>query len=76
MQPRLQPGAHWDFATSQLHQQALQLSPEVMGMLGSLQPSAATVMVNRTLEGHYWSLLRLGVPVALANRLEEALARR
>lgn len=76
LQPRLQPGAHWDFATSQLHQQALQLSPEVMGMLGSLQPSAATVMVNRTLEGHYWSLLRLGVPVALANRLEEALARR
>ncbi|MNZ63724.1 putative protein kinase UbiB [compost metagenome] len=76
LQPRLQPGSHWDFATSQLHQQALQLSPEVMGMLGSLQPSAATVMVNRTLEGHYWSLLRLGVPVALVDRLEEALARR
>ena len=74
--PLLQPGAQWDFSAARLHEQAMQLTPEVMGMLGSLQPSPATIMLNRTLEGHYWNLLRLGVPVSLGDRLEGAIRTR
>lgn len=73
LHPLLQPGTCWDFAASPLHRQAMQLSPEVFSTLGSLQPSASTVLLNRTLEGHYWNLLRLGAPVALAGRLERAI---
>lgn len=73
LHPVLQPGQPWDFAATRLHRQLLDLSPEVLGMLGSLQPSPTTLLVNRTLEGHYWNLARLGVPVALADALESGL---
>lgn len=73
LQPVLQPDAQWDFATSLLHQEAIALSSQVTSMLSSLQPSPSVLMLNRTLEGHYWNFLRLGVPIPLADRLEQAL---
>lgn len=71
--PLLQPGGVWDFAAEPLHEQLMAAQPAVLELLGSLQPSPSTLLVNRTLEGHYWNLLRLGVPLALADRLDEAI---
>ena len=75
LHPLLQPGAQWDFRGASLHQQLIELSPLLMSALGSLQPASGTLLVNRTLEGHYWNLYRLGarLPVAdlLANHIEQ-----
>jgi predicted unusual protein kinase regulating ubiquinone biosynthesis (AarF/ABC1/UbiB family) len=68
--PLLQPGVHWDFAATPLHEQVQRLLPDVLGALGSLQPAPATLLVNRTLEGHYWNLSRLGVALPLADLLQ------
>ncbi len=72
--PFLQPASQWDFAAGQLHQQAQQLIPQIVGALDSLQPAPATLLVNRTLEGHYWNLNRLAVSLPLANLLEPSLS--
>ncbi|HLD67423.1 MAG TPA: AarF/ABC1/UbiB kinase family protein [Pseudomonas sp.] len=69
--PLLQPGECWDFAATPVHQQLMALMPNVLGALGSLQPSPGTLLVNRTLEGHYWNLCRLAVPVPVADLLGE-----
>lgn len=74
--PLLQPGVHWDFAATPLHEQLQRLLPDVVGALGSLQPAPATLLVNRTLEGHYWNLQRLGVAMPVADLLQEAIAAR
>jgi hypothetical protein len=52
------------------------LLPDVLGALGSLQPAPATLLVNRTLEGHYWNLSRLGVALPVADLLQVQLAGR
>ena len=72
--PLLQPGKRWDFAATPLHQQVQALLPDVLGALGSLQPAPATLLVNRTLEGHYWNLSRLAVDLPLADLLHERMA--
>jgi len=74
--PLLQPGVHWDFAATPLHEQVQRLLPDVLGALGSLQPAPATLLVNRTLEGHYWNLSRLGVALPVADLLQVQLAGR
>jgi predicted unusual protein kinase regulating ubiquinone biosynthesis (AarF/ABC1/UbiB family) len=74
--PLLQPGVHWDFAATPLHEQVQRLLPDVFGALGSLQPAPATLLVNRTLEGHYWNLQRLGIAMPVADLLHEAMAAR
>ncbi len=71
--PLLQPGVRWDFAATPLHQQIQALLPDVLGALGSLQPAPSTLLVNRTLEGHYWNLSRLAVALPLADLLHEPL---
>lgn len=75
LHPLLQPGAQWDFRGASLHQQLVELFPLAMSALGSLQPASGTLLVNRTLEGHYWNLYRLGacLPVAdlLAKHIEQ-----
>jgi hypothetical protein len=65
---------NWDFAATPLHEQVQQLLPDVLGALGSLQPAAATLLINRTLEGHYWNLSRLGVALPVADLLQRQLA--
>ena len=75
MHPLLQPGALWDFRASALHQQLLAIFPQVMAALGSLQPASGTLLVNRTLEGHYWNLYRLGACLPIADLLEQQIQR-
>lgn len=72
--PLLQRGVHWDFAATPLHQQIQALLPDVLAALGSLQPAPATLLVNRTLEGHYWNLSRLAVALPLADLLHAPLS--
>nr|WP_298147686.1 AarF/ABC1/UbiB kinase family protein [uncultured Pseudomonas sp.] len=74
--PLLQPGAHWDFGATPVHEKLQRLLPDVLGALGSLQPSPATLLVNRTLEGHYWNLSRLGIALPLADLLQKPMAGR
>lgn len=69
LHPLLQPGAQWDFRGVSLHQQLVELFPLLMSALGSLQPASGTLLVNRTLEGHYWNLYRLGACLPVADRL-------
>lgn len=69
LHPLMQPGAQWDFRGASLHQQLVELFPLVMSALGSLQPASGTLLVNRTLEGHYWNLYRLGACLPIADLL-------
>ncbi len=43
--------------------------------LGSLQPAPGTLLVNRTLEGHYWNLYRLGARLPVADILAGHISR-
>ena len=74
LHPLLQPGAQWDFRGASLHQQLVELSPLLMSALGSLQPASGTLLVNRTLEGHYWNLYRLGACLPVADLLASRIA--
>jgi len=69
LHPLLQPGAQWDFREAALHQQLSELFPLLMSALGSLQPASGTLLINRTLEGHYWNLYRLGARLPIADLL-------
>jgi predicted unusual protein kinase regulating ubiquinone biosynthesis (AarF/ABC1/UbiB family) len=75
MHPLLQPGAIWDFRASALHQQLIALLPQVMAAIGSLQPASGTLLVNRTLEGHYWTLYRLGARLPVHDLLMQHIER-
>lgn len=69
LHPLLQPGVHWDFRQAALHQRLSELFPLLMSALGSLQPASGTLLINRTLEGHYWNLYRLGARLPIADIL-------
>ena len=75
LHPLLQPGAQWDFRGAALHQQLTELFPLLMSALGSLQPASGTLLINRTLEGHYWNLYRLGACLPIADMLAEHIGR-
>lgn len=75
MHPLLQPGVSWDFRASALHEQLLELLPLVVSALGSLQPASGTLLVNRTLEGHYWNLYRLGASLPIGDMLQPYVSR-
>ncbi|WP_313286943.1 AarF/UbiB family protein, partial [Stutzerimonas kunmingensis] len=75
LHPLLQPGAQWDFREAALHQRLSELFPLMMSALGSLQPASGTLLINRTLEGHYWNLYRLGACLPIADLLAEHIER-
>ena len=75
LHPLMQPGAHWDFRGAALHEQLVELFPPLMAALGSLQPAPGTLLINRTLEGHYWNLYRLGARLPVADVLERYISR-
>ncbi len=76
LKPLLQSGELWDFADQPVHQEIQRLIPDALASLGSLQPAPGTLLINRTLEGHYWSLTRLGVSVPVADLLEQQIDRK
>ena len=65
----------FDFASSRLHIELVKHTRTVpWKYLESFQPSPRTLLVNRVLGGHYWTLKRLGVNYAFRENVEKTLA--
>jgi predicted unusual protein kinase regulating ubiquinone biosynthesis (AarF/ABC1/UbiB family) len=61
----------FDFANSRLHLRlAKQTRDTPWRYLESFQPSARTLLVNRVLGGHYWTMVNLGVVAAFRPNVE------
>ncbi|GED22967.1 ABC transporter [Halomonas halmophila] len=56
--PLFAPGPQ-DFGDIRVHQRVRELSPKIWAALDRLQPPADTLLLSRTLNGHYWNLVRL-----------------
>ena len=64
----------FDFAGSRLHLKLAKKTRQTpWRYLESFQPSARTLLVDRVLGGHYWTLVNLGVVAAFRPNLEKAL---
>lgn len=48
-----------DFGDVRVHRRLRELSPRVWAAMDRLQPPADTLLLSRTLNGHYWNLVRL-----------------
>lgn len=67
--------APFDFAASTLHTDLLTKTRNTpWSYLQSFQPSPRTLLLNRVLGGHYWTLMKLGVNKAFRDNLMAALA--
>ncbi|WP_350557685.1 AarF/ABC1/UbiB kinase family protein [Psychrobacter sp. CAL346-MNA-CIBAN-0220] len=64
-----QEGA-FDFATSQVHHEAITQMRTSLKYFGQFQPSATTMMLDRTVSGQYWNLVNLGVKIDLSSLVE------
>lgn len=65
----------FDFANSRLHVDLVKHTRTVpWKYLESFQPSPRTLLLNRVLGGHYWTLKRLGVNYAFREQVEKTLA--
>ena len=71
----LHPDEHAVLQMPIRHQQLSELFPLLMSALGSLQPASGTLLINRTLEGHYWNLYRLGACLPIVDLLAEHIER-
>ena len=67
-----QDGA-FDFASSQVHHEVITLMRTSLKYFGQFQPSATTMMLDRTVSGQYWNLVNLGVEIDLSPLVREYL---
>ena len=64
----------FDFSASRLHLDVVKETRNTpWKYLESFQPSPRTLLINRVLGGHYWTLRRLGVHTAFRDNLEKAM---
>ena len=56
----------FDFADSQVHHEAIAQMRTSLKYFNQFQPSAVTMMLDRTVSGQYWNLVNLGVTVDLS----------
>lgn len=56
----------FDFAKSQIHHQIMKQLKQSLKYFNQFQPSATTLMAERTISGQYWNLVNLGVNVDLS----------
>ena len=63
----------FDFADSQVHHEAITQMRTSLKYFGQFQPSATTMMLDRTVSGQYWNLVNLGVEIDLSPLVEEYL---
>jgi len=56
--PMIEP---FDFSSSKVHLQTVSQLRKSMKYWDSFMPSAETMMVNRTISGHYWNMIHLKV---------------
>ncbi len=65
----------FDFGHSTLHTALVKKTRATpWSYLQSFQPSPRTLLLNRVISGHYWTLKQLGVTVAFHSHLEKAMA--
>ncbi len=67
-----QDGA-FDFAHSTVHHNAIAQMRRSLKYFGQFQPSATTMMLDRTVSGQYWNLVNLGVTLDLSTLVAEYL---
>ena len=65
-----QEGA-FDFSSSQVHHEAITQMRTSLKYFGQFQPSAMTMMLDRTVSGQYWNLVNLGVEIDLSALVHE-----
>ncbi len=65
-----QDGA-FDFGSSQVHHEAIAQMRTSLKYFGQFQPSASTMMLDRTISGQYWNLVNLGVEIDLSPLVDE-----
>lgn len=70
--PLFSPGPQ-DFGDVRIHRRLRELSPKVWSALDRLQPPADTLLLSRTLNGHYWNLVRLGARLDMHRRSQPLL---
>lgn len=63
----------FDFAKSQVHHDAITQMRTSLKYFGQFQPSATTMMLDRTVSGQYWNLVNLGVEIDLSPLVDEYL---
>ena len=68
--PPYQEGA-FNFAKSQVHHEAITQMRTSLKYFGQFQPSATTMMLDRTVSGQYWNLVNLGVEIDLSALVAE-----
>ncbi|ATJ82291.1 ABC1 kinase family protein [Halomonas beimenensis] len=71
--PLFAPGPQ-DFGDVRVHRRLRELSPKVWAAMDRLQPPADTLLLSRTLNGHYWNLVRLGARLDMHRRTRPLLA--
>ncbi len=71
--PLFAPGVQ-DFGDVRVHRRLRELSPRVWAAMDRLQPPADTLLLSRTLNGHYWNLVRLGARLDMAARVRPLFA--
>ncbi len=64
---------NFDFATSDVHFLAIEQAKQGLKYFRQFQPSATTMMVDRTVSGQYWNLVNLGVDIDLSPLVEQYL---
>jgi len=72
--PLFAPGEQ-DFGDVRVHRRLRELSPRVWAALDRLQPPAGILLLSRTLNGHYWNLVRLGARLDMNSRTRPLLQR-
>lgn len=64
----------FDFGSSRLHVDLVKETRRTpWRYLESFQPSPRTLLVNRVLSGHYWTMMRLGVNTAFKDNLDRIM---
>ena len=66
----------FDFGQASLHQDVVQQARRTpLEEILKFQPSSRTLLVQRVVGGHYWTMKNLGVATAFRPRLEKLLTR-
>ncbi|SHF63155.1 ABC1 family protein [Modicisalibacter ilicicola DSM 19980] len=71
--PLFAPGVQ-DFGDIRVHRRLRELSPRVWAAMDRLQPPADTLLLSRTLNGHYWNLVRLQARLDMHSRSQPLIA--
>ena len=61
----------FDFGNSQVHHEVITQMRTSLKYFGQFQPSAMTMMLDRTVSGQYWNLVNLGVIIDLSPLVDD-----